>query len=121
MVSLPSSPLTVKHFSKAGTTKVPIRFSLLMTSTSTRISSLAKAALARVLITAETSLRYMNLVIGDIGHDRRRPRPRTGTGVVRISGFGAVYNNDFNILPTGLPTGFLSVFPRADGRPEGWA
>ena len=59
----------------------------------------------------------MNLVIGDIGMTAGG-QTRTGTGVMRINGFGALYNNDFNILPSGLPTGFQSVFPRANEGPK---
>ena len=50
-----------------------------------------QSSFGTVLITAETSLRYMNMVIGDIGPTAGDPSlMRTGTGVVRISGFGAV-------------------------------
>jgi hypothetical protein len=89
-----------------------------------------QSSFGTLLITAETSLRYMNLVIGDIGETAggQGGDMKTGTGVVRINGFGALYNNDFNILPAGLPMGFMSAVPRAsegsmdglDGAEEGF-
>jgi T5SS/PEP-CTERM-associated repeat protein len=81
-------------------------------------------ALGTLQIT-EVALRDMNLVIGDIGRAEYSGSPnfsynpglvdRVGTGVVRITGLGAVYNNDFTILASGLdPTTFNSAAPRAD-------
>jgi hypothetical protein len=78
---------------------------------------IGQSSFGTVLITAETSLRFMNLVIGDIGMTAGG-QTRTGTGVMRINGFGALFNSDFNILPSGLPTGFSSVFPRANEGPK---
>ncbi len=70
-------------------------------------------------ISAETALRYMNLVIGDgpLSH-----------GTMHITGPAALFNNNFNIIPPNLPTNFASVNPRAaessmdglDGAAEGF-
>src|SRR5262249_4931404 len=57
-----------------------------------------------LLISGESALRDGNLIIGDMGHVGGPSGPiRQGTGVVRITGFGSVYNNDPAIIPTGLP------------------
>jgi T5SS/PEP-CTERM-associated repeat protein len=69
-----------------------------------------------LLISGGSQLRYMNLVIGDTGEIGDN-LTRFGTGIVRITGFGSLYNNDYNIIPPGLPTNFSSVNPRADEGP----
>lgn len=70
-----------------------------------------------LLISGESSLRDQNLIIGDITTVGNTTR--YGTGVVRITGYGSLYNNDPTILPAqaeqaiadGLD--FHSVVPRA--------
>lgn len=66
-----------------------------------------------LLISGESALRDGNLIIGDSGQVGGASGPvRQGTGVVRITGFGSLYNNDPAIIPPGLPTNFSSVAPR---------
>ena len=61
----------------------------------------------------EVALRDMNLVIGDFGTTAPF-LTRPGSGTVRITGLGAVFNSDFDILASGLnPATFMSVRPRA--------
>lgn len=58
----------------------------------------------RLDIDGTTSVRYQTLVIGDrgdVGGVERR-----GTGSVLISGVGALFSNDPNSLPPGLPANF---------------
>jgi hypothetical protein len=64
-----------------------------------------------LLISGESELRFMDLIIGDEG-ELPNGQLRKGTGVVRITGFGSLYNNDPDIIPPGLPVGFMSVNPR---------
>ena len=54
-----------------------------------------------VLVSGESALRDLDLIIGDIG-TLPNGQMRRGTGVVRITGFGSVFNNDPNIFPLGL-------------------
>lgn len=65
-----------------------------------------------LLISGESALRDMNLIIGDMG-ELPNGQTRRGTGVMRITGFGSLYNNDPNIIPPGLPMDFSSVAPRS--------
>ena len=66
-----------------------------------------------VLISGESALRDLDLIIGDIG-TLPTGQMRRGTGVVRITGFGSVFNNDPNIFPIGL-TESPSPVPRPMG------
>jgi PEP-CTERM motif len=66
-----------------------------------------------LLISGESALRDENLIIGDSGIIPGAGGTRQGTGVVRITGFGSLYNNDPAIIPPGLPNNFSSVNPRA--------
>ena len=63
-----------------------------------------------LLISGESALRDMNLVIGDSG--LLGGQTRYGTGIVRITGFGSLFNNNPLIIPAGLPSNFSSVNPR---------
>ncbi len=59
-------------------------------------------SLGAVLIQAGTQLRSETLIIGDsVTKDQVTSR---GTGIVRITGFGSLYNNDPTILPFETPT-----------------
>ncbi len=69
-----------------------------------------QSAFGTLLIDGESALRDEDLIIGDMG--MRGGVMRTGTGVVRITGFGSLYNNDPNIIPPGLPANFSSQTPR---------
>jgi T5SS/PEP-CTERM-associated repeat protein len=69
-----------------------------------------KSASGTLLISGESALRDQDLIIGDQG--MRGGIMRVGTGVVRITGFGSLYNNDPNIIPPGLPGNFASQTPR---------
>lgn len=65
----------------------------------------------RLDIDGNSQLRYQTLVIGDrgtVGGQQRR-----GTGFMLITGLDALYNNDPNLLPAGLPTGFGSTNARS--------
>lgn len=77
-----------------------------------------KSASGTVLISGESALRDQNLIIGDQG--LRGGIMRFGTGIVRITGFGSLYNSDPSIIPPGLPSNFASQTPRnplgADGK-----
>jgi T5SS/PEP-CTERM-associated repeat protein len=69
-----------------------------------------------LLISGESALRFMNLVIGDEA-ELLNGQLRKGTGVVRITGFGSLYNNNPDILPPlppNLAMDFRSVKPRTD-------
>ncbi|HVT30664.1 MAG TPA: dockerin type I domain-containing protein, partial [Lacipirellulaceae bacterium] len=66
-----------------------------------------------LLISGESALRDENLYIG--GQGTINGTTRFGTGIVRITGFGSLYNNDPNILPAevqNIPGGFSSQTPR---------
>jgi T5SS/PEP-CTERM-associated repeat protein len=73
-----------------------------------------------LLISGESALRDQDLVIGGDPTSQSGTTQRAGSGVVRITGFGSLYNNDPNILPaelidpnTGQPIGgFQSQTPR---------
>ncbi|MCC7475622.1 MAG: hypothetical protein IT425_09515 [Pirellulales bacterium] len=73
-----------------------------------------KSAYGTLLISGESALRNQNLIIGDSG--TRAGATRYGTGIVRITGFGSLYNSDPSIIPPGLPSNFGSKTPRM---PEG--
>src|SRR5436305_6026874 len=70
-----------------------------------------------LLISGESALRDQDLVIGDTG--TLNGQTRVGPGVVRITGFGSLYNNDPNILPAEVQAAiaaglnFHSVNPRS--------
>ena len=75
-----------------------------------------QSAYGTLLISGESALRDQTLTIGGSG-----PRTtsgggggiiRAGTGVMRITGFGSLYNNDPTIIPPGLPANFSSKTPR---------
>jgi T5SS/PEP-CTERM-associated repeat protein len=69
-----------------------------------------------LLISGESALRDENLIIGDSGKiGGASGVTRQGTGIVRITGFGSLYNNDPAIIPPGLPANFGSVVPRDPG------
>jgi T5SS/PEP-CTERM-associated repeat protein len=70
-------------------------------------------AFGRLDIDGNSQLRYQTLVIGDQG--MVAGQDRVGSGFVLITGIDALYNNDPNILPAGLPTGFGSVNARDPG------
>lgn len=68
-------------------------------------------AFGRLDIDGNSQLRYQTLVIGDrgmIGGQERR-----GTGFMLITGLDALFNNDPNVLPAGLPAGFGSLNARS--------
>ncbi|HEX5472232.1 MAG TPA: dockerin type I domain-containing protein [Lacipirellulaceae bacterium] len=56
-----------------------------------------------VLISSNTELRYENLIIGD--QNMVNGQTMFGTGIFRIDGFGALFNNNPTILPFGLDYG----------------
>ena len=60
-----------------------------------------QTAFGVLLISGESALRYQNLIIGDVGLSPNM-QLRRGTGVVRITGFGSLFNNDPFIFPPGL-------------------
>jgi T5SS/PEP-CTERM-associated repeat protein len=62
----------------------------------------------RLDIDGNSKLRYETLVIGDEG-DLPNGQTRKGTGFMLITGIDALYNNDPNILPAGLPPNFGST------------
>ena len=65
-----------------------------------RTSPSAKPVSAPSLISGQSALRYEDLIIGDQGQIGGPTGPtRRGTGVVRITGFASLYNNDYNIIP----------------------
>ena len=75
-----------------------------------------QSAYGTLLISGESALRDQTLTVGGSG-----PRAtsgggggviRAGTGVMRITGFGSLYNNDPTIIPPGLPANFSSKTPR---------
>ncbi len=76
-----------------------------------------------LLISGESALRDQALTIGASG--TRGPsgsgsgQVYAGTGVVRITGFGSLYNNDPSIIPPGLPTNFSSQTPRDPNGADG--
>jgi hypothetical protein len=65
-----------------------------------------------LLISGESALRDLHLFIGDKG--MVGSQERLGTGVVRITGFGSLYNNDPSILPAEVANiaNFSSQSPR---------
>ena len=65
-----------------------------------------------LLISGESALRDGHLTIGASGCGLAALSYALGTGVVRITGFGSLYNNDPTILPPGLPPNFSSKTPR---------
>ncbi len=69
-----------------------------------------QTAFGTLLISGESALRDQNLIIGDSG--MRNGVERYGTGVVRITSFGSLYNSDPSIIPPGLPSNFSSKTPR---------
>jgi len=71
-----------------------------------------KSAFGALLISGESALRDGNLLIGTSGTRTGSSVVRAGTGVVRITGFGSLYNNDPTIIPPGLPANFKSKTPR---------
>ena len=75
--------------------------------------TVGKTSFGVLLISGESSLRDQTLTIG--GSGMLNGVTRLGTGVVRITGFGSLYNNDPNIYPAPLPNipgGFSSQTPR---------
>lgn len=78
---------------------------------------IGRTAFGTMLISGESALRDQNLIIGDSG--LRNGTTRFGTGVVRITGFGSLYNNDPSILPSGLPSNFKSKNPRPAAGADG--
>ncbi|MCI0491971.1 MAG: hypothetical protein L0Z07_03425 [Planctomycetes bacterium] len=69
-----------------------------------------QTSIGQVLISGESALRFNTLVIGDSGVVGGVTR--FGTGIVRVTGFGSLFNNDPTILPTNLPANFSSKNPR---------
>jgi T5SS/PEP-CTERM-associated repeat protein len=67
-----------------------------------------------LLISGEQALRDQDLIIGDSGNvgNGSNAQFRYGTGIVRITDPGSLYNNDPLIIPAGLPSNFSSVVPR---------
>lgn len=72
--------------------------------------SVGNSAFGALLISGESALRDGDLIIGTNG--LRGGINRAGTGIVRITGFGSLYNNDPTIIPPGLPANFASKTPR---------
>jgi hypothetical protein len=75
--------------------------------------TVGKTSSGTLLISGESALRDQNLIIGDkalLGSVTR-----LGSGVVRITGFGSLYNNDPLILPAEVQgvAGFKSQNPRS--------
>ena len=75
--------------------------------------TVGRSSFGTLLISGESALRDEDLFIGDqflVGSQMRK-----GTGVVRITGFGSLYNNDPNILPSEVANvpGFASQTPRS--------
>ena len=71
-----------------------------------------ETAFGTLLISGESALRDGHLTIGASGLRTGGTFIRAGTGVVRITGFGSLYNNDPTIIPPGLPPNFSSKTPR---------
>ena len=71
-----------------------------------------ESAFGVVLISGGSALRFNHLIIGDEGERVPGGLIFKGTGVMRINGFGSLYNNNPEILPPGLPIGFRSLMPR---------
>jgi hypothetical protein len=76
-----------------------------------------RSAFGALLISGESALRDQTLTIGGSGQRIVNGSPtgpvRPGTGVVRITGFGSLYNSDPTIVPPGLPNNFGSKTPRS--------
>ncbi|HEY3392477.1 MAG TPA: dockerin type I domain-containing protein [Lacipirellulaceae bacterium] len=71
-----------------------------------------RRAFGVLLISGDSELRFMNLIIGDEEEVPSTGLVRKGTGVVRITGFGSLFNNDPDVFIPGLPSNFSSVNPR---------
>jgi T5SS/PEP-CTERM-associated repeat protein len=72
----------------------------------------------RLDIDGNSILNFADLIIGDEGD--LGGQTRQGTGFVLITGIGAKYNNDPNILPPGVPANFGSTAATARPDDEGF-
>ena len=72
----------------------------------------------RLDIDGNSVLNFQDLIIGDQG--LVGSQMRKGTGFVLITGIGAKYNNDPNILPPGVPINFGSTADFARLKTEGF-
>jgi T5SS/PEP-CTERM-associated repeat protein len=72
--------------------------------------TVGQTSLGTLVISLGDVLRDQDLVIGDSG--LINGLTRVGTGVVRLTGLGTLYNNDPFIIPPGLPANFQSKTPR---------
>jgi T5SS/PEP-CTERM-associated repeat protein len=61
-----------------------------------------ETGVGELVITGQTALRAQTMTIGDRGQLTENGPFKRGTGTVRIAGSGALYNNNYELLPPGL-------------------
>ena len=77
-----------------------------------------------LLIDGGSALRDEDLIIGDAFRYKSTPSATSiiglGSGTVRITDTGSLYNNNPSIIPSGLPSNFGSVTPRPNDDSSGF-